>query len=97
MSTTARLKGFVVISVLATLVAVLPLESYALAVTGLAAQAGTGEPQSGAQQETWGDLDCDGTVGTRDSQALLRRVLEQKALSQTLPCPLIGDLAQVFD
>ena len=38
----------------------------------------------------WGDADCDTTVGTRDSQALLRKVLEQNALSQTQPCPLIG-------
>ena len=45
----------------------------------------------------WGDVDCDSTVGTRDSQALLRKVLEQNALSQTEPCPLIGDLAQVSD
>ncbi len=42
------------------------------------------------QQETWGDWDCDSTVGTRDSQALLRKVLQQNALSQTQPCPLIG-------
>jgi len=45
-------------------------------------------PPSG--QQTWGDVDCDGTVGTRDSQALLRNVLEQPALSQTGDCPLIG-------
>ena len=29
-------------------------------------------------------------MGTRDSQALLRKVLQQNALSQTQPCPLIG-------
>ena len=45
----------------------------------------------------WGDWDCDGTVGTRDSQAILRKVLEQNALSQTQPCPVIGDLVQVSD
>jgi len=38
----------------------------------------------------WGDVDCDGTVGTRDSQALLRNVLEQPPLSQTGDCPAIG-------
>ncbi len=43
-----------------------------------------------ATARTWGDADCDSTVGTRDSQALLRKVLEQNALSQTQPCPLIG-------
>jgi len=43
-----------------------------------------------AVQRTWGDVDCDGTVGTRDSQALLRNVLEQPALSQEGDCPLIG-------
>ena len=34
-------------------------------------------------------------MGTRDSQALLRKVLEQNALSQTQPCPLIGTLVTV--
>ncbi len=37
-----------------------------------------------------GDVDCDGTVRARDSQALLRNVLEQPALSQSQPCPPIG-------
>ncbi len=41
-------------------------------------------------QLVWGDLDCDSTVGTRDSQGILRNVLEQNALSQTQPCPVIG-------
>jgi len=45
-------------------------------------------PPSG--QRTAGDLDCDSTVGTRDSQAILRNVLEQPPLSQTGDCPLIG-------
>ena len=40
--------------------------------------------------DLWGDADCDDTVGTRDGQALLRNVLQQPALSQTQPCPLIG-------
>ncbi len=43
----------------------------------------------------WGDADCDTTVGTRDSQALLRNVLEQNALSQTQPCPVIGTAVTV--
>ncbi len=29
-------------------------------------------------------------MGTRDSQGILRNVLEQNALSQTQPCPVLG-------
>ncbi len=49
----------------------------------------------------WGDVDCKGDapneVATRDSQAILRHVLEQNPLSQNEPCPDIGDLVQVSD
>lgn len=38
-----------------------------------------------------GDLDCNGSIGARDNQALLRHVLGQPSLSQTEPCPDIGD------
>ena len=48
-----------------------------------------GTPPAGVDR-IWGDVDCDGTLGTRDSQALLRKVLQQPTLSQTQPCPLIG-------
>ena len=43
-----------------------------------------------SSQQVWGDVDCDDTGGTRDSQAILRDVLDQNALSQTPPCPLMG-------
>jgi len=40
-----------------------------------------------------GDVDCDSDVGTRDSQGILRYVLQQPALSQDEPCP---DIATVI-
>ena len=52
-------------------------------------------------ERTWGDVDCKGEapneVATRDSQAILRHVLEQNPLSQGDSCPAIGDLVQVSD
>ena len=39
-----------------------------------------------------GDADCDSDVGTRDSQGILRYVLQQPALSQDEPCPDIATL-----
>jgi Tol biopolymer transport system component len=45
---------------------------------------------AGGQQLIWGDLDCNGSIGARDNQALLRNVLAQAALGQTEPCPDIG-------
>ena len=49
-------------------------------------------------ERTWGDVDCKGDapneVATRDSQAVLRHVLEQNPLSQADGCPLLG--AQVL-
>jgi hypothetical protein len=41
--------------------------------------------------EGWADADCDGQLKARDTQALLREVLAQAPLSQTEPCPDIGD------
>ena len=45
-------------------------------------------------QQTSGDVDCKGDapneVATRDSQAILRYVLEQNPLSQGVGCPPIG-------
>jgi CSLREA domain-containing protein len=43
----------------------------------------------------WGDIDCNGTVGARDNQALLRYVLDQPPLSVTEPCPAIGPTVSV--
>lgn len=48
----------------------------------------SGTPQG--DQEVWGDSDCSGQIGARDNQALLRHVLSQSALSQTEPCPDLG-------
>ncbi len=48
------------------------------------------------QNLTMGNLDCDEDgISTRDNQALLRNVLSQAALSQTEPCPNIGDVSSV--
>ena len=51
-------------------------------------------PAGGCQQLIWGDVDCKGDapneVATRDSQAILRHVLEQPPLSQEGDCPPIG-------
>ncbi len=45
---------------------------------------------------TMGNIDCDEDgISTRDNQALLRNVLTQAALSQTEPCPDIGDVNSV--
>lgn len=41
--------------------------------------------------ELWGDSDCSGAISARDNQALLRHVLSQPPLSQTEPCPDLGD------
>jgi hypothetical protein len=38
----------------------------------------------------WGDADCNGSLATRDGQAILRVVLGQNTLSQTQPCNPIG-------
>jgi hypothetical protein len=40
-------------------------------------------------------LDCDGEITSRDNQALLRKVLDQAPLSQTQPCPAIGDAIEI--
>jgi hypothetical protein len=40
-----------------------------------------------AEGNLWGDWDCDGSITTRDNQALLRKVLQQNPLGQTEPCP----------
>ncbi len=54
----------------------------------------TATPTATAQStdRIWGDWDCDAEVSSRDNQALLRFVLDQPALSQTEPCPDIGDV-----
>jgi hypothetical protein len=46
----------------------------------------------------WGNTDCstDG-IKARDSQAILKRVLEQTELSQDQPCPSIGQMVVIDD
>ena len=46
----------------------------------------------GVESILQGDVDCDSVVGTRESQGILRYVLEQPALSQDEPCPDIATL-----
>ncbi len=43
----------------------------------------------------WGDNDCDGEITSRDNQALSRKILAQAPLSQTQPCPGLGDVVTV--
>ena len=43
----------------------------------------------------WGDTDCRGSVMTRDSQAILKYVLDQPPLSQDQPCLEIGEAMTV--
>jgi hypothetical protein len=50
----------------------------------------TNIPIPTGDERVWGDLDCNGSISSRDNQALLRNVLSQGALSQTEPCPAIG-------
>lgn len=45
-----------------------------------------------SQQALWADADCDGEISSRDNQAILRNVLGGNPLSQTEPCPNVGDL-----
>ena len=53
----------------------------------------------GGETVVWGDVDCKGDapneVATRDSQAILRHVLEQNPLSQEDGCPEIGSTVQI--
>jgi len=46
-------------------------------------------------ERIWGDNDCDGEITSRDNQALSRRILQQPPLSQTQPCPELGDVVVV--
>ena len=61
------------------------------APTGTGAPTETPAPTGAAGDLAWSDADCDGELSSRDNQALLRNVLSQAALSQTEPCPDIGD------
>jgi hypothetical protein len=54
------------------------------------------DPDCASLALIWGDSDCDGDVTTRDSQALLRRVLDQPALSQDAPCFALGTAITVI-
>ena len=43
----------------------------------------------------WGDSDCDGNVAPRDGQAVLKHFLDQAELSQSQPCPAMGERVTV--
>ena len=43
----------------------------------------------------WGDSDCSGTVAPRDGQAILLHFLDQTELSQTQPCPSMGETVMI--
>ncbi len=53
-------------------------------------------PTPAPRDVKWADADCDGSLLTRDGQAILRSVLQQAALSQTPPCFLVGSDVQVL-
>ena len=48
-----------------------------------------------ATPEVWGDADCNGSIAPRDGQAILNHFLGQMELSQTQPCPAIGDTVTI--
>jgi hypothetical protein len=43
----------------------------------------------------WADADCDDDISPRDAQAILRDVLEGTPISQTEPCPNVGNPVSV--
>jgi hypothetical protein len=45
--------------------------------------------------QIWGDGDCNGAIAPRDGQAILNHFLGQTELSQTSPCPALGDTVMV--
>lgn len=47
-------------------------------------------PTGELRELPWGDADCNGSIGARDNQSILRIVLSQNPLSQTQPCFAIG-------
>jgi uncharacterized protein YkwD len=55
----------------------------------------TFSPVATPMEFIWGDSDCDGELTSRDSQALLRIILEQPPLEPSTTCPDIG--ANFFD
>jgi hypothetical protein len=52
-------------------------------------------PSASANLVIWGDVDCSGDIAPRDTQAILKNVLGQNALSQTQPCPAVGSQVTV--
>ena len=67
------------------------LDQPALSTTPPCLEIGEAITVVGKDGDQWADWDCDGNAGmTRDSQAILRFVLEQPPLSQEGNCPLIG-------
>ena len=74
---------------------VFDIDDPALEAGAICVAAATTSPPTAGVERKWGDSDCDSGVGTRDSQALLRFVLQQSALSQTPPCLDIGEAITV--
>ena len=89
------LKGSISILVVAALATVLLLAgSYALAITA-DRQADSSAPQSGPQQEIWGDGDCSGSVSPVDSLKILRKDAGLSSLSVQGLCPGLGSSVAV--
>ena len=88
----ARATIFALVTVIAAL-GILSL--VAVTDSGSASVDGTQSGAVGGSSRLWGDLDCKDGVTTRDSQALLRKVLDQNPLSQNDPCPDIGQTVSV--
>ena len=55
----------------------------------------TPSPTPAAITRIWGDLDCNGSVAPRDGQAILNHFLGNTELSQSQPCPAVGDTVTI--
>ena len=73
------------------------LEQPALSTTPPCLEIGEAITVVGKDGAQWADWDCNGSAATtRDSQAVLRHVLDQAALSaDTTNCPAIGESVEV--
>ena len=95
MKATVYLKGSISTLVVAALVTVLLFAGpYALAITG-DGQVGSSAPQSGPQQEIWGDGDCSGGISPVDSLKILRNDAGLSSLSVQGLCPGLGSSVAV--